>query len=377
MRLSSVCVFAGAMMGVHDSYRQAAAALGSELARREVTLVYGGASVGLMGAVADAALRGGGRVVGVIPHAIVEREVAHLGLSELRIVDSMHARKALMGELSDAFLALPGGLGTLDELFEVATWRQLGLHAKPLGLLNVRGYYDPLIAALDHAAAQGFLKAEHRQILLVDTDVDALLERLGERAGSLSMMVAGDAHAGESDGAQARTQIADSLVCVVEIPKGGRNKYEYDERLGGIKFDRLLQTAATYPTDYGYLRDTLGLDGDPLDALVCLTEPTFSGCLIPVKPVALFKMQDEKGIDDKIICVPLHDPYWNRHEQLQDLPALLRDEIEQFFSIYKDLEGKQVTVEGWRSLEDAKIEIAAAQERYRAQPAERGIATPT
>ena len=186
------------------------------------------------------------------------------------------------------------------------------------------------------------------------------------------MMVAGDANAGESDGMQARTEDVESLVCVVEIPKGGRNKYEYDERLGGIKFDRLLQTAATYPTDYGYLRDTLGLDGDPLDALVCLTEPTFPGCLIPVKPVALFKMQDEKGIDDKIICVPLHDPYWNGHEQLQDLPALLRDEIEQFFSIYKDLEeGKAVTVEGWRSLEDAKIEIAAARERYRGQQAGR------
>jgi inorganic pyrophosphatase len=199
------------------------------------------------------------------------------------------------------------------------------------------------------------------------------------------MMVAGDAKAGESGradvsesgGMQARTQGAESLVCVVEIPKGERNKYEYDERLGGIKFDRLLQTAATYPTDYGYLRDTLGLDGDPLDALVCLTEPTFPGCLIPVKPVALFKMRDEKGIDDKIICVPLHDPNWNRHEQLQDLPALLRDEIEQFFSIYKDLEGKAVTVDGWRSLDDARIEIAAARERYREQQAERGVAMPT
>ena len=104
------------------------------------------------------------------------------------------------------------------------------------------------------------------------------------------------------------------LICVVEIPKGGRNKYEYDPELGGIKFDRLLISAATYPTDYGYLRDTLGQDGDPLDALVCLTEPTFPGCIIPVKPVAMFKMRDDKGIDDKIICVPLHDTYWNEYD---------------------------------------------------------------
>ncbi len=154
------------------------------------------------------------------------------------------------------------------------------------------------------------------------------------------------------------------LVCVVEIPKGGRNKYEYDEQLGGIKFDRLLVSAATYPADYGYLRGTLGQDGDPLDALVCLTEPTFPGCLIPVKPVALFKMSDEKGIDDKIICVPLNDPYWNGVDHLQQLPLLLRQEIEQFFSIYKDLEGKAVIIDGWHGREDAIEEIAAARERH-------------
>jgi inorganic pyrophosphatase len=155
------------------------------------------------------------------------------------------------------------------------------------------------------------------------------------------------------------------LICVVEIPKGGRNKYEYDSQLGGIKFDRLLASAATYPTDYGYLRDTLGGDGDPLDALVCLYEPTFSGCLIPVKPVGMFKMRDEKGIDDKIICVPLNDPYWNENEELEDLPLLLRREIEQFFSIYKDLEGKRVEIDGWCSRVEAAREIAIAQERYR------------
>jgi inorganic pyrophosphatase len=154
-----------------------------------------------------------------------------------------------------------------------------------------------------------------------------------------------------------------ALVCVVEIPKGGRNKYEYDPELGGIKFDRLLMSAATYPTDYGFLRGTLGQDGDPLDALVCIHEPTFPGCLIAVKPVGMFKMRDENGIDDKIICVPLHDPYWNASETLDDLPLLLRDEIEQFFSIYKDLEGKAVTTEGWYPVEDARREIAAAQVR--------------
>jgi inorganic pyrophosphatase len=159
------------------------------------------------------------------------------------------------------------------------------------------------------------------------------------------------------------------LVCVVEIPKGGRNKYEYDPLLGGIKFDRLLMSAATYPADYGFLRDTLGQDGDPLDALVCLYEPTFPGCLIPVKPVGLFEMRDEKGVDDKVICVPLEDPYWNKYEELDDLPLLLRQEIEQFFSIYKDLEGKEVIVEGWRSREEAIKEIAASRERLRSASA--------
>jgi len=157
------------------------------------------------------------------------------------------------------------------------------------------------------------------------------------------------------------------LVCVVEIPKGGRNKYEYDPALDGIKFDRLLVSAATYPTDYGYLRGTLAPDGDPLDALVCLYEPTFPGCLIPVKPVGMFKMHDEKGRDDKIICVPLHDPYWNTHEKLEDLPLPLRQEIEQFFSIYKDLEGKAVNVEGWGAVAEAVGEIARCRERARAR----------
>ena len=155
------------------------------------------------------------------------------------------------------------------------------------------------------------------------------------------------------------------LVCVVEIPKGTRNKYEYEPKLGGIKFDRLLMSAATYPTDYGFLRGTLGLDGDPLDALVCLHEPTFPGCLIPVKPLGMFRMRDEKGLDDKVICVPLHDPYWNHNEKLEDLPLLLRQEIEQFFSIYKVLERKGVEIGGWASRADALTEIESALQRAR------------
>jgi inorganic pyrophosphatase len=156
----------------------------------------------------------------------------------------------------------------------------------------------------------------------------------------------------------------DELIAVVEIPKGVRNKYEYDPELGGIKLDRLLMSAAPYPADYGYIPDTLGRDGDVLDALVCLTEPTFPGCLIPVKPVGMFKMRDEKGVDDKIICVPLADPNWNHYDELEDLPELLRQEIEQFFSIYKDLEHKEVIVGGWCSREDALQEIDAARERF-------------
>jgi inorganic pyrophosphatase len=158
--------------------------------------------------------------------------------------------------------------------------------------------------------------------------------------------------------------VSDDVIAVVEIPKGGRNKFEYDPELGGIKFDRLLMSAASYPTDYGYIRDTLGQDGDALDALVCLTEPTFPGCLIPVKPVGMFKMRDDKGIDDKIICVPLHDPYWNEYEELEDLPELLRNEIEQFFSIYKLLEDKEVMVNGWCPREAALAEIEASRERF-------------
>ena len=170
-----VCVYCGSSLGADPAYRDAAQRLGRRLAQAGLGLVYGGASVGLMGAVADAALDAGGEVIGVIPQALVDREIAHPGLTDLRVVGSMHERKALMVELADAFVALPGGAGTLDELFETFTWAQLGLHAKPCGLLEVDGYWRELTAFLDRAVAAGFLRAAHREMLLVADDPDALL----------------------------------------------------------------------------------------------------------------------------------------------------------------------------------------------------------
>jgi uncharacterized protein (TIGR00730 family) len=160
------------------AYRQAAQAVGLLLCRRGVELVYGGGSVGLMGTLASACLSGGGRVIGVIPRALADRELAHPGLTELRVVASMHERKATMAQLSDAFLALPGGFGTWEELFEVVTWTQLGLQRKACGLLNVEQYYDPLIAMVNSATAEGFVREPHRQILISDTDPERLLDRL-------------------------------------------------------------------------------------------------------------------------------------------------------------------------------------------------------
>jgi inorganic pyrophosphatase len=156
-----------------------------------------------------------------------------------------------------------------------------------------------------------------------------------------------------------------ALTCFVEIPKGSRNKYEYDAEAKVIKLDRFLFSSMVYPTDYGFIPDTLGQDGDALDAMVCVSEATFPGCVIPVKPIALFKMEDDKGVDDKILCVPLQDPGWNTLEKLDDLPSQLRDEIAHFFSVYKDLEQKRVKVNGWFPREDALAEIDAARERFR------------
>ena len=158
----------------------------------------------------------------------------------------------------------------------------------------------------------------------------------------------------------------DELLAYVEIPKGSRNKYEYDERLGQLTLDRFLSSSTVYPTDYGYLMGHRGRDGDPLDAMVCVSEPTFPGCVIRVKPIALFKMRDEQGEDDKIVCVPLHDPGWNEAERLEDIPKALQREITHFFSIYKELEGKEVEVEGWKSCEEA-LEVIADGKRLQAE----------
>jgi uncharacterized protein (TIGR00730 family) len=176
--LTSICVFCGSSAGASPLYWTAAEQLGTAIARSGRRLVYGGGHVGLMGAVADAALAAGGTVVGVIPKHLVDREVAHRGLTELRVVHSMHERKALMAELAEGFIVLPGGLGTLEEFFEIWTWGQLGLHRKPFGLLNTLGYFAPLLAFLDHAVAERFVRPEHRALLAVEESPERLLEVL-------------------------------------------------------------------------------------------------------------------------------------------------------------------------------------------------------
>jgi uncharacterized protein (TIGR00730 family) len=177
-RMERICVFCGSSSGSNPLYLDLARRLGQTLARRGIGLVYGGGSIGLMGALADATLAAGGEVVGVIPRALQLRELAHAGLTSLHVVASMHERKAKMAELAEGFVALPGGMGTLEELAEILTWAQLGLHSKPSGLLDVAGYYRPLIAFLDHAAAEGFIRPEHRRLLVVGEDPDALLDQL-------------------------------------------------------------------------------------------------------------------------------------------------------------------------------------------------------
>ncbi|HEY3280996.1 MAG TPA: TIGR00730 family Rossman fold protein [Armatimonadota bacterium] len=173
-----VCVFCGSSPGLREAYTEAGRQMGSLLARQGIGLVYGGGRVGLMGALADAALKGGGEVVGVIPEALMARELGHTGLTRLEVVGSMHDRKARMAELSDGFAALPGGYGTLEELFEVVTWAQLGLHDKPVGLLNVAGYFDPLLALLGAADREGFVPPANRGVLLHSSDPEHLLSLL-------------------------------------------------------------------------------------------------------------------------------------------------------------------------------------------------------
>ena len=176
--MKRICVFAGSSRGAREDYAQAAEQLARELARRGYGVVYGGGKVGMMGVLADATLAAGGEVIGVIPKALLEKEVAHGGLTELRVVASMHERKAMMAELSAGFIALPGGLGTLEEFFEVLTWAQLGLHRKPCGLLNVSGYYDRLLEFLDLTVAERFVKSQHRALVITSTSPTDLLERL-------------------------------------------------------------------------------------------------------------------------------------------------------------------------------------------------------
>ena len=177
-KLTSLCVYCGSSSGRIDAYAAAARALAQTMVERGIRLVYGGAGVGIMGAVADEVLRLGGKAVGVIPEALMRKELAHAGLTELHVTPSMHARKTLMAELADGFVALPGGIGTMEEIFESWTWGQLGLHRKPCGLLNVAGYYDSLIAFLDHAAGEQFVRPDQRRMLVVESEPGVLLDRL-------------------------------------------------------------------------------------------------------------------------------------------------------------------------------------------------------
>lgn len=174
------CIFCGSSSGSRPSYAKAAASLAEQLVAKQISIVYGGGRVGLMGALADAALKQGGEVIGVIPRVLVEKEVAHGGLTELRIVESMHQRKALMAQLADGFIAMPGGFGTFEEFCEILTWTQLGLQRKPCGILNVEGYYDPLLKLFDHAVDEKFLKAEHRKLVIADESVESLVGRMLE-----------------------------------------------------------------------------------------------------------------------------------------------------------------------------------------------------
>ncbi|MFY0521832.1 TIGR00730 family Rossman fold protein [Archangium gephyra] len=178
MEPKSVCVFCGSRMGTRPEYLEGARALGTEIARRGLTLVYGGTSVGLMGAVADAALAQRGKVIGVLPHVLSDREIAHKGLTELHLVDSMHTRKAMMAQLSGAFIAMPGGVGTFEELFEMTTWAQLGIHHKPIGLLNVADFYGPLLAMMRRAVDEGFIPETRAQPFACDASPAALMDQL-------------------------------------------------------------------------------------------------------------------------------------------------------------------------------------------------------
>jgi hypothetical protein len=192
MALRAVCVFCGSQTGARPAYVAAARELGALLARRGIAVVYGGGHVGMMGALADSALAAGGRVIGVIPQHLMRPEVAHQGLTELLVVDSMHTRKRTMAGRADAFVVLPGGYGTFEEMFEMVTWRQLRLQAKPVGLVNTDGYFDHLLAFLRHAVQQQFIRPQHAELLCVEPDAAALLDRLARQAQAAPPAAAGD-----------------------------------------------------------------------------------------------------------------------------------------------------------------------------------------
>ncbi|MDH4225397.1 MAG: TIGR00730 family Rossman fold protein [Deltaproteobacteria bacterium] len=178
--MKRICVFCGSNTGSRPAYRQAALQLGALLAKQGLGLVYGGGNVGLMGVLANAVLEAGGEVIGVIPQSLVDKELAHHGVTQLRVTESMHERKQTMFDLSDGVMALPGGFGTLDEFFEIVTWLQLGYHAKPVGMLNVEGFWDPMLVTFAHAVGEGFLRKEHSQMVMVEAAPEKLLERFME-----------------------------------------------------------------------------------------------------------------------------------------------------------------------------------------------------
>jgi uncharacterized protein (TIGR00730 family) len=188
MASGRVCVYAGSSPGARPEYADAARALARVLCARRRGIVFGGSQTGLMGVLADEALARGGEVIGVIPRQLMEREIAHRSLTELHVVATMHERKALMAQLAEAFIALPGGIGTLEELVEMLTWAQLGLHAKPIGIVNVDGYFDSLLAFLQHAVAEGFLSATNSNLLAVESDPETLLDELDRRAGTVDVL---------------------------------------------------------------------------------------------------------------------------------------------------------------------------------------------
>jgi uncharacterized protein (TIGR00730 family) len=193
-KFNRICVFCGTNPGERPEYGAAARALGKLLADEDIELVYGGASVGIMGELADAVHEGGGHVTGIIPQQLMKKEAAHTGIPDLIVVASMHQRKSQMADLADGFIVLPGGIGTLEGFFEILTWRQLGIHNKPCGVLNVAGYFDLLTGFLDHAVKEGFLTADHRQMIMVESDPAKLLERMGKHAPAEGERLMGRTH---------------------------------------------------------------------------------------------------------------------------------------------------------------------------------------